>query len=95
MELHVDGAILTINDNIKSVEHFQLIKSELDAMKRHHSSILIHIPDSMSITSSVIGYLMKLIHKEDIEVSIKAGDERLISLLNDLGLKGEFNVRKA
>ncbi len=95
MQLKTDGSTLTITDNIKSVEHFQAIKSSLDEIKGSHSSISIRIIDSLSITSSVIGYLMKLVHKENIKISITAGDDRLINLLKDLGLSSEFNVRKA
>jgi len=94
MELKVDGSILTIIDNIKSVEHFQEIKLALDKMKLSSSSISIKIPNSLSITSSVIGYLMKLIHKDGIRLSLSVGDERLVKLLTDLGLSSEFNVRK-
>jgi len=95
MQLQLDGSKLTIRDNIKSVEHFQQIKTELDSIIGSYSNISLYIPDSLSITSSVIGYLMKLVHKENIRISITAGDDRLISLLQDLGLNLEFNVKKA
>jgi hypothetical protein len=94
MELNIEGSTLTITDNIKSVEHFQEIKSALDKMKISNSSIHIKISNSLSITSSVIGYLMKLIHKDEIRLSMSVGDDRLVALLNDLGLSSEFNVSK-
>jgi hypothetical protein len=94
MELNIEGSTLTITDNIKSVEHFQEIKSALDKMKINNSSIHIKISNSLSITSSVIGYLMKLIHKDEIRLSMSVGDDRLVALLNDLGLSSEFNVSK-
>jgi len=95
MDLSSSGSVLLIKDNIKSVEHFQNIKSALDIMGTNHKSITIKIPDSLSMTSSVIGYLMKLIHKEGINLTMEVGDERLYSLLDDLGLKDEFHVRKS
>lgn len=94
MELNIDGSTLTITDNIKSVEHFQEIKTALDKMKINNSTIHIKISNSLSITSSVIGYLMKLIHKDSVRLSLTVGDDRLVALLNDLGLSSEFNVRK-
>ena len=94
MELKTDGMKLIIKDNIKSVEHFQQIKEALDSISSTHTSVLLQIPDSLSMTSSVIGYLMKLIHKENIRISMEIGDDRLINLLADLGLDKEFNVRK-
>jgi len=95
MKLTADNAILNVQGNIKSVEHFQQLKTELDKMKAKHTSITIKLQDSLSITSSVIGYLMKLIHKENIRISLIVSDDRLINLLNDLGLSNEFNVKKA
>ena len=95
MQLKAAGNQLTITDNIKSIEDFQHIKTQLDEMKTKHASINLRIVDSLSITSSVIGYLMKLTHKENIRITILAGDERLLHLLNDLGLSQEFNAKKA
>jgi len=94
MTLKTDGSVLIITDNIKSVDDFQKIKKELDAMKSTYTSISIKIINSLSMTSSVIGYFMKLIHKDGISLSMSIGDERLINLLDELGLSSEFNVRK-
>ena len=94
MKINIHDATVTIEGNIKSVDDFQQIKAQLDTLTKRHSSIVIQIPDSLSITSSVIGYFMKLIHKEGIHLSLKVGDERLIKLLNDLNLIHEFNVLK-
>ncbi len=94
MTLKTDGSVLIITDNIKSVDDFQEIKKELDSMKSAHTSITIKIINSLSMTSSVIGYFMKLIHKDGISLSMSIGDERLINLLDELGLSSEFNVRK-
>jgi len=94
MKLSIDDSMLTITDNIKSVEDFQDIKIALDKMKNSYTSISIKILNSLSITSSVIGYLMKLIHKDGVRLSVTVGDERLVDLLNDLGLSSELNVKK-
>ena len=82
MTLKTDGSVLIITDNIKSVDDFQKIKKELDAMKSTYTSISIKIINSLSMTSSVIGYFMKLIHKDGISLSMSIGDERLINLLD-------------
>ena len=94
MKLSIDDSMLTITDNIKSVEDFQDIKIALDKMKNSYTSISIKILNSLSITSSVIGYLMKLIHKDGVRLSVTVGDKRLVDLLNDLGLSSELNVKK-
>ena len=95
MQIIIDNATVTIEGNIKSVDDFQQIKTHIDPLIKLHNSIVIHIPDSLSITSSVIGYFMKLIHKEGIHLTLKVGDERLFNLLEDLNLINEFNVTRA
>ena len=60
-----------------------------------HKSIIIEIKDSISITSSIIGYFTKLVQKEGIDLSIKVGDESLMELFDDLNLVSLFKVRKA
>jgi len=94
MELRTNSSVVEIIGNIKSVENFQEIKSVLDVMIKSHNLITLKIPTSLSMTSSVIGYLMKLIHKDGIQLSMQIGDDRLINLLKDLGLDKEFRITK-
>ncbi len=95
MEISTAGNVVTIKGNIKTVSDYQEIKSTLDSMITTHKSITINIPDSISITSSVIGYFTKLVQKEKIDLSIKVGDSDLMELFDDLGLVSLFKVRKA
>jgi len=81
-----------ITSCIKSVSDFQEIKTTIDAISG--TSINLEIIDSFSITSSVIGYLNKLIHKDGITIHMSVSDSRLYELLNDLSLISLFNVRK-
>ena len=93
MKVEVSNSTLKIVGNIKSIGDFQEIKNALDTMKNTHKSISLSIVDSISMTSSVVGYLVKLIHKDGVNVSISLGDKRLYSLLEELGLVSEFNVK--
>ena len=86
MEMSTSGSRITIPGNIKSIGDFQNIKKEVDAVVAHSKVITLEIVDSLSITSSVIGYLNKLVLKDEIGVSIKAGSPQLIELLDDLNL---------
>lgn len=95
MEISSSGSIVTIAGNIKSVLDFQKIKSHLDNTVLSHNAITIKIPDSISITSSLIGYFTKLIYKDEIKISIIIGDKRLYNLLDELHLVSQFNARKA
>ncbi len=93
MEISTSGNTVTISGNIKSVSDYQAIKTSLDALVRN-SSIVINIKDSISITSSVIGYFNKLVLKDKINIEMNIGNEQLMELLQDLNLASIFNARK-
>ncbi|WP_373072041.1 hypothetical protein [Sulfurimonas sp.] len=94
MEISTSGSTVTINGNIKSVGDFQTIKSTMDSVTANNSQITLVIADSISITSSVIGYFNKLILKDGIKIDMRIGNDDLISLLDDLNLTSVFNVGK-
>ena len=85
---------VTIKGNIKSIGDFQDIKNHIDGMVGQHMSIVLNIVDSISITSSVIGYFNKLVQKDGISIQMLIGDEQLMSLVDDLNLKTVFKARK-
>ena len=95
MNISTTSNIATIEGNIKSINDFQEIKAAIDAMITSQDTITITIADSLSITSSVIGYLNKLVLKDSINISMKVGNSQLLELLNDLNLTRVFNARKA
>jgi hypothetical protein len=95
MELSTSSNTLVITGNIKSINDFQDIKSTLDIMKMNFPSITIEMKDSISITSSVIGYLNKLVLKDKIKITIKVSNKQLLELFRDLHLIETFNVREA
>ncbi len=95
MEILSIGNTATIQGNIKSISDLQEIKNCLGEMIQGNKSITLKIVDSISITSSVIGYLTKLIHKDKITISMIVGDLRLYNLLDELNLISQFNVRRS
>ncbi len=94
MDIEVSSEHITITGNIKSVSDFQQIKSAVDNAVSQHKNIFIHIVDSLSMTSSVIGYFNKLVLKDGINLQIKVGNQQLLDLLNDLHLTSTFKVHK-
>jgi ADP-dependent phosphofructokinase/glucokinase len=94
MEISSSTNSVKITGNIKSVADFQSVKRVIDEIVKTNKSVTINIPDSLSMTSSVIGYLNKLILKDNIDVSMTIGNARLIELLADLNLASTFKVRK-
>ncbi len=95
MEIEVKSNVVSITGNIKSVSDFQKIKSEIDSVAANNNTITINIVDSLSITSSVIGYLNKLILKDGIKIHMNIGNAQLMELLNDLNLVSVFKAKKA
>ena len=95
MEISSSSNIVTITGNIKSVGDFQSIKSTVDSLKVSHDTIVINVKDSISITSSVIGYLNKLILKDGVALSMKIHNPQLMELIEDLNLTETFKARRA
>ena len=94
MNIETSSNTVTIIGNIKSISDFQEIKQSVDALINRHKSIIINITNSLSITSSVIGYFNKLVLKDNIDLYMKVGDEQLLHLLDDLNLVSTFKARK-
>ncbi len=85
----VSGTIKTINDG-------QTIK---DAVRRvfeqdNHKVLNLHIKDSFIITSSVIGFLIKIIKVDKMPLYIHVKSPELYSMLEDMSLIDSMNVRK-
>lgn len=94
MEISINSNTVTISGNIKSVSDFQTIKGSMDSLVAQHKNVVINIPESLSITSSVIGYFNKLVLKDKIDINMNVGNAQLIELLNDLNLASIFKARK-
>jgi len=95
MELRRSGYTLDITGNIKTMQDFESIKDEVNAiLSTGVKEVKINIIDSISITSSVIGYLVKIVKLNDIRLIVNVKDEDLYELLSDLDLLSLFNVHK-
>jgi len=91
---HKSSNELTLIGNIKSIEDSSEIKNAINTLQKNGTkSIHLRIIDSFSMTSTVIGYLMKLVNLDKISVSLVVGDPRLYQLLEELSLVQSFNVR--
>jgi hypothetical protein len=94
MELSSASNTLAIRGNIKTIQDFQDIKFKLEMMKIEFLDITIKIEDSISITSSVIGYLNKLVLKDGIKLTMQVANKQLLELFRDLNLTQTFNVKE-
>lgn len=94
MEITSSSNTINIIGNIKSINVFSEIKNLIDGVVAQHKNITINIVDSLSITSSVIGYFNKLILKDNINIDMRIGNDQLMHLLSDLNLASTFKARK-
>jgi len=94
MEISVSANKVLITGNIKTINDYQKIKESIDNLTQQHQHIIIAVKDSISITSSIIGYFNKLVLKDNIDMEIKVGDAQLMELFDDLDLVSLFKVQK-
>ncbi len=95
MELETSSNTLVIKGNIKSVNDFQNIKQQVDSIVALSKTLHINIIDSLSITSSVIGYFNKLVLKDNIDLRMSVKNEQLLDLLDDLNLTSTFKAKRS
>lgn len=94
MDISTSSNVVTINDNIKSVNDFQAIKSAIDKIIVTHKNVTLNIIDSISMTSSVIGYLNKIVLKDKINLTVNVGNAQLLELFEELNLSSTLKVHK-
>ena len=88
-----NGTIYDVNVDgvIKSVSDSQSIKDAVDSCTGA-SSVNLNIRNSFSVTSSVIGYLLKKVQADKMQLRINVTDDRLVELFKTLNLIEVLNV---
>lgn len=95
MEIKRNGSELVISGNIKNTTDYQIIKDNVNELiKSGSKSIIVKTPESFSMTSSVIGFFIKVIFQDKVPIHVYVKDDRLYSLLEDLNLLDTFKVQK-
>lgn len=94
MQLENEQNIISIKGNIATVSEFDEIKQNLESMRTKHRNLVLKIYDSLVINSSLIGYLVKIVNQDGINIHLHAGNEILYELLDDLGLSKTLNLQK-
>ncbi|KWT84111.1 hypothetical protein [Candidatus Magnetominusculus xianensis] len=84
-----------ITGHVKTIEDYTKIKQVINLMLAGDDiTITIKIPDSISITSSVIGYLLKLVFENKVDLRLLVREQKLYNLLEVLNLITVFKVQK-
>ena len=94
MKIKTAQSRIIITENIKSIADFQAIKIAVDSAIESSQYLTIEILDSISITSSVIGYFNMLVHTKNIDLHLHVKNPKLIALLEDLTLVKAFNAKQ-
>jgi len=90
-----NDSLIVIRGNIKSLDDYTEIKRvSQQLISGGASHITFDISESLSMVSSVIGHLIKMINVDKVNININVTDERLYSLLEQLNLVDLFNVEK-
>ena len=93
MEISTSSNIVTIKGNIKNISDLSDIRGVIESVRTRYSNIILNIEDSISITSSVIGYLNKLVLKDSIRLEMNIGNKQLLDLIEELNLAETFNAK--
>lgn len=92
---HIEGNEIAIKGNIKTIGDYQELKGHVNKLiDAGEKDIHIKIIDSYTVTSSVVGFLFKVINLNLAKISIEVRDERLYRIFDDLRLVEAFNVSK-
>jgi len=94
MEIETSGNEIIIKGNIKSISHYHQLMQEINMLLSHAKDIRIYIADSISITSSIIGYLCKIVEEEKAFMTLYIKNEDLYDILQDLNLTKTLNAQK-
>lgn len=94
MDVQTQANKIIVEGNIKSIEDFQKIKYAVDSLLVNRKDISVEIVDSLSITSSIIGYFNRIVLEDNVRLHLYAKSEQLLLLLEDLGLSQLFNAKR-
>ncbi|MBF0564455.1 MAG: hypothetical protein HQK89_04370 [Nitrospirae bacterium] len=95
MEVKANNEEITISGHIRTIEDYQKIKQVVNSVvETGHKSVTIMIPESLAMTSSVIGFFLKLVFENKVDLKMYVKDERLYNLLEVLNLVTVFKVSR-
>ncbi|WP_038055165.1 hypothetical protein [Thermodesulfobacterium hydrogeniphilum] len=87
-ELIITGHVITISD-------YWLIKEVVtNLVEKGYREIILTFNDAEILNSSIIGFLLKLVLKENIKVKIKIKNPDLYKFLKILGVIDVFEIEK-
>lgn len=88
------GAVIDVEIKglIKGNADSQSFKDAIEPLSDKKARINVNIVDSFAITSTIIGYLRKKVHKDKMDLHIIVHHHTLYELLSELNLIDALNV---
>ncbi len=77
---------------VKSIVDSQNIQDALNALSPENQ-ITVDIIDSFSLTSTIIGFLLKKVNQDNFNIQLRIRNKRLWALLEHLSLTTSLNAR--
>lgn len=95
MDVTVTGqSEVTINGEIKTVNDYLAIKQTmLSLVEDGTEAIAVKIISSSLITSALIGFFLRLVHENNIKLTVYVGNERLLKMFEVMKLINTFDVK--
>lgn len=95
MEIRKSGTEVIVIGNVKTIDDSMALRDEIQQLVDGGAAgITLRFQDSFALPSAVIGYLMKLVNRDRVRLTLLAGDQRLYVLLDELQLLETFGVRQ-
>ncbi len=93
--LEKSSAVVCVEGNIKSSSDASMIRSAIEKLadEEPQKMIVLRIKDSFIITSSVIGFLVKFINKDKLNIVLEIGNAELFSMLEEMELHRLFRAK--
>lgn len=95
MQYSTSGNKIDVVGNIKTIKDTKDIQTAIDSVVGSGSKeVVLSIKESIAMTSSLIGFLLKIIKKDGVSVNVHIRNENLYELLSDLELLDIFKVKR-
>ena len=92
VEQEANQVTVKIEGIVKSIVDSQNIQDALNALSPENH-IVIDIVDSFSLTSTIIGFLLKKVNQDKFNIQLRIRNKRLWDLLEHLSLTTPLNAR--
>jgi hypothetical protein len=89
-----DRVTIKIKGVVKSIVDSQQIKDTVESVTHNSNNLTIEFIDSFALTSTVIGYLIKKVQADNLNLNIIVHNDQLFELFDMLSLTVLFNVKK-